>query len=220
MLIHTGGTGMRELSLGVSGADVRRWERFLDRARTFDKAPTGFFGPDLAAATEGYQRASGLETTGRADAATLGHALQNGLLDRDLDEPANASHPAPAASKTSRWTVMGPVMVAAAAAVGTFVTSVGVEFVKHQTGLEAERTKLQNVLIQQALRVETPAGAISWRNNEAQLEVVSRLTCRTSLRGWTNSNFRVSRTARRCTPAPSSPSCSTTLIRAHGLPAC
>ena len=53
---------MRELSLGVSGADVRRWERFLDRARTFDKAPTGFFGPDLAAATEGYQRASGLVT--------------------------------------------------------------------------------------------------------------------------------------------------------------
>ncbi|MBK1657773.1 peptidoglycan-binding domain-containing protein [Paracraurococcus ruber] len=164
---------MRELSLGMSGVDVRRWERFLVRARTFDKAPTGFFSSDLAAATECYQRASGLEPTGGADAATLGLALQQGLLDRDLDEPANASEPV--ASKTSRWTVMGPVIVAAAAAVGTFFTSLGVEFVKYQSGLEAERAKLQNLLIQQALRVETSAGTAAWRNNEAQLEVVSRL---------------------------------------------
>lgn len=185
---------MRELGLGMSGADVKRWERFLVRAQALESMPSSFFGPEVATATKAFQKAFDLETTGRADASTLGQALQQGLLDHELDEPAEVGNPG--GSKESRWNGVGPLMVAIAAAVGSFVTSVGVEFIKHRNtitaeqtkhesglaaerlrqhaAIEAERERLRSLLIQQALRVETSAGSVSWRNNEAQWEVVSR----------------------------------------------
>jgi len=164
---------MREMTLGMSGRDVARWERFLVRARHLDSTPTGFFGPKVAAATEAMQKANGLALTGRADSATLAVGLGQGLLDPALDDP-----PAPAQVRVrqeSGWAGKGPLMVAIAAAAGSFVTSVGVEWFKNQANIDAEREKLRSSLIQQAMQVAAPDGAATWSRGQAQIEVVSRL---------------------------------------------
>jgi len=166
-------TDMREMSLGTSGTDVARWERFLVRARLLEANPTGFFGPKVAAATEALQKGNGLAPTGRADSATLEVGLRQGLLDPALDEPPPA--PPTPVRQESGWAGKGPLMVAIAAAAGSFVTSVGVEWFKNQANIDAEREKLRSSLIQQAMQVAAPDGAATWSRGQAQIEVVSRL---------------------------------------------
>jgi hypothetical protein len=163
---------MRVLTLGVSGNDVSRWERFLTRAGFLEDRPSGFFSPAVAKSTEAFRDTNGLAKTGKADEQTLAAALGQGLLDTSLDEPS----PPDAEEKGSNWAGNGPLFVAIAAAVGTVLTGVAVEWAKNDANIAAEREKLRSSLIQQAMQIApTPNGTVSWTRGQAQLEVVSRL---------------------------------------------
>lgn len=160
---------MRELSLGMAGPDVRRWQRFLIRERHSPVPHDGTFGIETEAATSAFQVAQSLPKTGRADAATLAAALTSGLLDQSLDEPSSAVPPSPAAAPSRpaasvNWGIVLPAFGAVAAALWTFWSSV-----------ELERRRFEASLIQQALQVGTAEAQGSWTDARTRVEIATRL---------------------------------------------
>lgn len=71
---------LRSLHLGVSGDDVLLWQLFLAGQGLFAEEASGTFGRTTQAATMAFQEREHLKVDGWAGNATLGHAMQLGLM--------------------------------------------------------------------------------------------------------------------------------------------
>jgi hypothetical protein len=149
---------VRELSLGTTGPDVARWERFLLRAGHLSAAGRGTFDQTTETATRAFQVAKGLSSTSRADGVTLARALEGGLLDAILN---GDEAPKEAATRRTDWTVFVPLMVAVLG--GLFAAIVALLNSRNdiEKNLVIEREKLRSSIVLQAIGTNDPSRSVA-----------------------------------------------------------
>jgi peptidoglycan hydrolase-like protein with peptidoglycan-binding domain len=83
---------MRVLKLGLAGADVTKWQKFLHDSGFYDGPIDGEFGSQIVKATKDYQKSNGLKADGVVGNKSFAKAMSQGfeLLPSPRAQPASA----------------------------------------------------------------------------------------------------------------------------------